>query len=238
MRKLLFILPLVFQLIGCATMKSQKIESRNVTGLYERQKSTERLELKTDGSYILMRPEVLFTPIIEQCTYASKGKWSLVADNVLEITSENYYLQQKGFEYELKKENKFSQDSLYVIVVFPTDFHPVKLNLTFNNNNSKSIITEKTSISLPKSKHLWDRKTSTNLVSFNVNADVSGTVLYKSRVLFRIFEEYIDTEKYNHLTITLPNFDQCFFEFEPYYQELIYIKGENQILWQGDIWRK
>jgi len=201
-------------------------------------KSTERLELKTDGTYMLMRPEVLFTPIVEQCDYASKGKWSLVADNMLEITSENYYLQQKGFEYELKKENKFSQDSLYVIVVFPTDFHPVKLSLTFNNNNSKSIITEKTSISIPKSKHLWDRKTSINLISFNVNADVSGTVLYKSRVLFRIFEEYIDTEKYNHLTITLPNFDRCFFEFEPYYQELIYIKGENQILWQGDIWKK
>lgn len=238
MRKILFILPLVFQLIGCATMKSQKIENRNVTGLYERQKSTERLELKTDGTYLLMRPEVLFTPIVEQCDNASKGKWTLVADNVLEITSENYYLQQKGFEYELKKENKFSQDSLYVIVVFPTDFHPVKLGLAFNNNNSKSIITEKTSISLPKSKHLWDRKTSANLISFNVNADVSGTVLYKSRVLFRIFEEYVDTEKYNHLTITLPNFDRCFFEFEPYYQELIYIKGENQILWQGDIWKK
>jgi hypothetical protein len=185
-----------------------------------------------------MRPEVLFTPIVEQCDYASKGKWSLVAGNMLEITSENYYLQQKGFEYELKKENKFSQDSLYVIVIFPSNFHPIKLCLTFNNDNSKSIITEQTSISLPKSKHLWDRKMSTNLISINVNADVSGTVLYKSRVLFRIFEEYIDTEKYNHLTITLPNFDRCFFEFEPYYQELIYIKGENQILWQGDIWKK
>lgn len=103
MRKILFILPLIFQLIGCVTMKSQKIESRNVTGLYERQKSTERLELKTDGTFMLMRPEVLFTPIVEQCDYASKGKWSLVAGNMLEITSENYYLQQKGFEYELKK---------------------------------------------------------------------------------------------------------------------------------------
>ena len=64
MRKLLFILLLAFQLIGCATMKSHKIESRNVTGLYERQKSTERLELRTDGTYVLTRPEVLFTPII------------------------------------------------------------------------------------------------------------------------------------------------------------------------------
>lgn len=238
MRKLLIILPLVFQLISYATIKSQKIESQNVTGIYERQKGAERLELKIDGTYILTRPEVIFTPIIEQCDYISKGKWELVAKNVLEITSENYHLLQKGFEYELKKENKFSQDSLYIIVVFPTSFHPVKLNLTFNYNNSKSIITKKTSFSLPKSKHLWNRRTSTNLISFDVEADVSGTVLYKSRVLFKIFEIYFDTEKYNHLTIILPYFDQCFFEFEPYYQELIFIKGENQILWQGDIWSK
>ena len=78
MRKLLFILPLVLQLIGCATMKSQKIESRNLTGLYERQKRTERLELKADGSYILMGPEILFTPIIEQSYYASKANGRLL----------------------------------------------------------------------------------------------------------------------------------------------------------------
>lgn len=238
MRKLVFILLLALLLIGCAAMKSQKIENRDVSGVYERQKSTERLVLKADGTYMLTRPEVLFTPVVEQCDYASKGKWSLVANKVLEITSENYYMHQKGFEYELKKENKLSQDSLYITVVFPTDFHPVNMGITFNNNNSKSILMDKTFIVLPKSKYLWDRKTNTNQIGFSINADVSGTALYKSRVLFRIFEEYIDTEKYNYLTITLPNFDRCFFEFEPYFQELIYIKGEDQILWQGDIWEK
>lgn len=238
MRKLIFILTLSFQLIGCASFIGQKTDKQNVSGLYERQKSTERLELKTDGTYKLTNPENLGDVVFEQCDLASNGKWSLVADNVLEITSENYYLQQKGFEYELKKENKFSQDSLYVIVVYPTDFHPVKHWLTFNYDTSKSIITDKTAIALPKSKHLWDKSLSTNGIIFRVEANVSGTTLYKSRVLFKIFEEDIDTEKYNYLTITLPNFDRCFFEFEPYYQELIYIKGKNQILWQGDIWKK
>lgn len=238
MKKLLFISIVAFQFIGCISTKAQKLNVQDMSGVYQRQESSEKLELKPDGTYTLWNAEISFTPVIEQCDYASKGKWSVITDNVLEITSEDYYTKQKGFEYEIKKENKFSQDSLYIQVVFPADFHPVKLDFTFNHNNSKSITTAKTYIVLPKSNHLWNRRTATNQISFSLNADISGTELYKSRILFKIFEESIDTEKYNYLTITLPNFDRCFFEFEPYYQELIYIKGSNQLLWQGEIWKK
>lgn len=249
MRKLLLMFVVAFQLISCISTKGQKIKIEDLSGIYILEtnskyqalfddKNYSSLELHNNGTYTLNKAKISFTPVIEQCDYASKGKWSVIADNVIEITSEDYYTKQKGFEYEIKKENKLSQDSLYIQVVFPTDFHPVKLGFTFNHNNSKAITTDKTYIVLPKSKHLWDRRTATNQISFNVNADISGTELYKSRILFKIFEEYIDTEKYNYLTISLPNFDRCFFEFEPYNQELIYIKGENQILWQGEIWKQ
>jgi hypothetical protein len=56
--------------------------------------------------------------------------------------------------------------------------------------------------------------------------------------MFEIFEEDIDTEKTNYLTITLPNFDLCFFEFEPYKQELLFIKNQKEIIWQGVSWVK
>ncbi len=238
MRKLLCILIVGFQLVGCTSTKGQKIKVEDLSGLYERQESTEKLELRPDGTYMLYNPEISFTPVIEQCDYASKGRWSVMAANVIEITSEDNYSRQKGFEYDIKKENKLSQDSLYIQVVFPTDFHPVELDFTFNHNNSKSITTNKTYIVLPKSKHLWARRTATNQISFNLNADVSGTELYKSRILFKIFEELIDTEKFNFLTISLLNFDRCFFEFEPYNQELILIKDENRLQWQGEVWKK
>lgn len=237
MRKL-FILIVAFQFVGCISTKGQKLRVQDMSGIYERQESSEKLELKPDGTYILWNAEISFTPVIEQCDYASKGKWSVVADNVIEITSEDYYTKQKGYEYDIKRENSLSQDSLYIQVVFPTDFHPVKLDFTFNHNNSKSITTDKAYIVLPKLKYLWDRRTATNQISFSLNADVAGTELYKGRILFKIFDKSIDTEKFNYLTISLPNFDRCFFEFEPYNQELIYIKGKNQILWQGDVWKK
>ncbi|SKB68060.1 hypothetical protein [Macellibacteroides fermentans] len=237
MKKALVILIVSFQLIGCSSAKGQKTNTK-VSGVYEREESSEKLELKSDGTYTLWNPEITFTPVIEQCDYASTGKWTILADNVIEITSENYYTEQKGFGYDLKKENKLSQDSLYIQVVFPTDFHPVSLNFTFNHKNNKSITTDKTYIVLPKSKYLWNRRTATNQISFNLNADVSGTEIYKGRILFKIFEESIDTEIHNYLTITLPCFDRCFFEFEPFYQDLILIKNKNTIIWQGDTWSK
>ena len=237
MKKALVILIVSFQLIGFSSAKGQKTNTQ-VSGVYEREESSEKLELKSDGTYTLWNPEITFTPVIEQCDYASKGKWTILADNVIEITSENYYTEQKGFGYDLKKENKLSQDSLYIQVVFLTDFHPVSLNFTFNYKNNKSITTDKTYIVLPKSEYLWNRRTATNQISFNLNADVSGTEIYKGRILFKIFEESIDTEKHNYLTITLPSFDRCFFEFEPFYQDLILIKNKNTIIWQGDTWSK
>jgi len=137
----------------------------SISGIYKRQKSTQKLELKSDGTYTLFNTEQTFTPVFEQCEIASAGKWSALSNDLLELISEDNYLKQKGFEYELKKENKFSQDSLYFQVNFSTDFHPIKLDFTFNNNNSKSIKTEKANIVIPKSKHLWDKKINTNQIN-------------------------------------------------------------------------
>lgn len=239
----------MFQLVGCISTRGQKLKIEDLSGIYilktdskyqalSNDKNYSSLELHRNGTYTLNKAVVTFTPVLEQCDYASKGKWSVVADNVIEITSEDRYSKQKGYEYNIKKENKLSQDSLYIQLVFPTDFHPVKLDFKFNYNNSKSITTDKTYIVVPKSKYLWNRRTTTNQINFSLNANVSGTELYKSRLLFKFFEESIDTEKFNFLTITLPNFDRCFFEFEPYNKELICVNSKNQIFWRGDIWNK
>ncbi len=235
MKKLLILSVAAFQLIGCISMKGQKLGNQDILGIYKQQKSTEKIEFRYDETYTLFNPESLFTPVFEQCEYASKGKWSVISGDVLEITSEDNSLKQNGFDYEIKKENKLSQDSLYIQVIFPAEFHPVKLNFGFNYN--KSIITEKTLIAIPKLKYL-NRISAINSIRFTLDANVSGTTIYRSRVMFNIFEEYFDTEKYNSLTISLPNFNRCFFEFEPFNKELIYIKDKNQIFWQGEIWKK
>lgn len=247
MKKIIYLI-VVFILFGsCKAQKIARNSKTNFEGIYNQKESGEKLELKPDGSYILYNAPVTFTPAIEQCDYASKGQWDKLSDEVLEITSENYYLKQEGFKYELKKESKFSKDSLYIEVNLPDSLMyykngiPVNFSFIFNDNVSKSISTNKSSISLPKQKHLWPKTSNSvnsNHIGFSLNANISGTTLYKSRIMFKIFEEDIDTEKYNYLTVSLPHFDLCFFEFEPYNQELIYIKNESQLIWQGKSWEK
>lgn len=232
---------MTMQLIGCTSIKNQKRSIYNISGVYENQSSLKKLELEPNGKYSIWNAENSSDLVFEECEYTSKGKWSVMADNVIELTSEDYYTKQKGFEYEIKEENKFSQDSLYIQVNFPTDFHPVSLHFSFNYDTSKSVTTDKTYIALPKSKYLWTRKNSTNQIGFSLNANVVGTKFYNSRAMFEIFEdsqEVIDTHKFNYLTINLPNFDRCFFEFISYNQDLIYLNHDNNILWQGEIWKK
>lgn len=240
MKKVYIIIVLAF-IQSCTAQKTKSDLVKNLVGVYKNKDTGKKLELHQDGSFVLYNAPVEFTPVIEQCEYSSKGKWSQLSADVFEITSEDYYLQQNGFKYDLKKENKFSQDSLYINVKFPNDFHPVKLNFYFNSDNNKSIHTESTVIKLLKSKHLFPKSTysvNRNHIKFSLDVNVSGTNLYKGRILFNIFEEDIDTEKTNYLTIILPNFDQCFYEFEPYKQENIFIKESGELLWQGYIWKK
>jgi hypothetical protein len=227
--------------IGCKGTSQQKISTQEMSGVYKNQDSSEKIVLNSDGTYSLWNGEAMFFDLaIEQCEYASRGKWSFMDNNVISITSEDNYIKQKGFEYQIKKENKFSQDSLYINVIFPSDFHPVKLRFSFNYDVSRSIITDKTYIVLSKSKHLRNESIS-NGIGFSLDANVAGTEFYSSRTMFNIFEENeeeINTKQFNYLTIFLPCFDRCFFEFIPYRQSFIYIRNKNELLWRGDSWKK
>jgi hypothetical protein len=241
MRKIFLLLISSFYLIGCKSQKTDIEKQIDLAGIYFVKDTSEKLEINTDGNYILYNPKGNDYYEIEKCVYASKGKWKLLSNDVFEITSEDYQVKQKGFEYELKKENKYSQDSLYINVKFPNDLHPVKLNFYFNNSNNKSIHTESTVIKLLKSKYLLPKSTysiNRNHITFTLDANISGTNLYNGRILFEIFEEDVDTEKTNYLTITLPNFDLCFYEFEPYNQEIIFIKNTKELFWKGYVWNK
>lgn len=233
---------------SCGSIKNTKTSNNDVTGVYVLESNrlyqalTEmnysNLEIYKDGTYTLNKSNTSFSNTIEQCDYASKGKWSLISKNVLEITSENYYNKQNGAEFSLNKENKFSQDSLYIQINLPPNDLPIEFNFIFNNDNSKSITTDKNLIALSKKMYLGDRITQLNHIGFVLYANVRGYDIYKSRTLFNVLNENIDTEKFNFLTISLPNFDRCYFEFEPYRQELIYLKGNNKLLWQGELWKR
>jgi hypothetical protein len=191
-----------------------------------------------NGEYVLYNPKSKQSPLFVQCDYASKGKWSIVERNLIQITSENYYLEQAGYKYSIEGERKYSDDSLYIVLKLPDNVPPLKMTLNFNHQAGKSVTSLNNFIALPKLKDYSNKIRETNFISLALEADVSGENIYRSRVTFKIFEKYINTNDSNYLTVVLPNFDNCFYEFEPIANELLYIKNNNQIYWKGEIWSR
>jgi len=247
MKNIIQFLILIIVMSSCRPMISNNKDIESLAGSYKlkngnkiyqalSEKNYDKIVLNRDSTYLLYHAQANFSPAIEQCDLASRGKWLQISKNVISLISEDNFLKQDGFKYELKEERKYSQDSIYFNVEFPTEYRPI--DLTFIFNNSERYNTDKLYISLPKKKYLQSYSISENLIDFSLNANISGTKTYRSRILFDIFNKKIDTHKNNYFTIKLPYFDQCFFEFEPYDHSLIYRKNKNTLFWKGLEWVK
>ena len=233
MSKNWLLLLLSFFMLGCASTRHSRGE---LTGMYECDQG-ERLLLRADGTYVLYNPEdpMFFDLAIEQCEQSSKGKWSTLSENLIEITSDNYYTKDKGCDYILERDNAYSSDSLYIQVVFPENFSP-PARLTFSFNGGETVVSlpgNKPFITLSKSDYLYH-----NTIVFTITADLSWTPIYKGRVWYFIFNERINTSECNYLKITLPNFNRCYFEYVPQFHELIMVKKRNVLYWHGERWIK
>lgn len=208
------------------TSKYQVLSDKNYSSLH----------FNKDGTFVLNRAVANFTPVVEQCSYASKGKWHSLGNEAIEITSENYYTKQKGYQYNIIKENNSVQDSLYIMINLPKDLPSMKAIIIFNYKKDNPIIATDFPIILSKSEYLWKNNTPINNLQVRLEPNISGEDFIKYRIGFDIVNENINTDKYNSLTINFPFFDQCFLYFEPYYKELIFIKNNKHLYWQGETW--
>lgn len=208
------------------TSKYQALSDKNYSSLH----------FYKDGTFVLNRAVAHFTPTVEQCSYASKGKWRSLGNETIEITSEDEYTKQKGYQYNIKKENNPAQDSLYIMINLPKDLPPMKAIITFNHKKDNPIVATDFPIMLSKSQYLWKDNTPINHLQVRLEPDISGENFIKHRTGFDIVSENINTNQYNVLTIDTPFFDRCFLYFEPYYKELVFIKHNKHLYWQGETW--
>jgi len=230
---------LVLFFAGCHSLDTGKSSKDKFIGDFETVDYGLVMELKEDSTFTLWNPKnnghmpLLFL----NCDTASKGKWKMIDQSWIEIVSEDNYLIQKGYQYELLKERKYSDDSLYLNISLATGYHPLTFHWGFNYKSSKIIVTTDTSIVISKYEYLYDPKDiNKNLILFSIHRELNGAKYYGSRMRFDIYEEEINTNKYNHLTFRLPYFNQCFFDFETYDQDYIRIVNKNELKWRGLTW--
>ncbi|SMO43829.1 hypothetical protein SAMN06265171_101821 [Chryseobacterium rhizoplanae] len=210
------------------------------SGTYGIKGSGQKLQLDSKGFYILYNSKSFGHLATDFCEYASKGQWKKISSDVIDLTSENYYLKQEGFKYDLKQESKLSKDSVYINIILPKEFEDIatpEYDLLFNYNTSKRIVTINRQIKLSKKDYsLIGVK---NQLTLNIKFNAKGERFFNNRLNYNILQDYpFDVEKFNYFTISLPNFNQCFYDFEPYYHSYIYIKDKNTLMWKGEEWIK
>lgn len=247
MKKAIEFLVVIILFTSCKSVSVPEID--NLEGVYKLKntvlyqalsddKNYKQLTLFPDKTYLLSRADVDFSPAIEQCEYASKGQWKKLSSDVIDLTSENYYSKQEGFKYDLKQESKLSQDSVYIDVILPKDFEDVatpEFDLLFNYKTSKRIRSASNRIKLSKKDYsLIGIK---NQLTLNLMFNAKGERFFNNRLNYNILQDYnLDTNTYNYFIISLPNFNQCFYDFEPYYHSYIYVKDKNTLMWKGEEW--
>ncbi|WP_131797316.1 hypothetical protein [Chryseobacterium kwangjuense] len=235
---IILILILILQICFCNFVNSQVIN--DYSGVYKIKGSEQRLELNSKGSYILYNPESFGHLATDFCKYSSKGQWRTISSDVIDLTSENYYLKQDGFKYDLKKESKLSQDSVYIDIIVPKDFENIatpEFDLLFNYKTSKRIRSVSNRIKL--SKQDYSLMKVKNQLTLNLMFNAKGERFFNNRLNYNILQDYpLDVDKFNYFTISVPNFNQCFFDFEPYYHSYIYVKDKKTLMWKGEEWIK
>lgn len=71
----------LFFLLGCKAQEFSAVKESDMSGTYIETNSSEKIELKSNGTYTLYKAPITFSPVIEQCDYAAKGNWSVIAEN-------------------------------------------------------------------------------------------------------------------------------------------------------------
>lgn len=234
MKKYLILLHLCF----CSLFNSQT--KKNYNGIYAVKDSGQKIELTSNGFYTLYNPDYFGELATDFCEYSSKGKWKQISSDVIDLTSENYYLKQDGYKYNLEQGSRLSQDSIYINITFPKDFEnnfKPEYDIIFNYNTSKRIKTTNSKIKLSKKDYsLIDLK---NQITLGLNFIAKGEQFFNNRLAYSILKNFpLDVDKFNYYTISLNDFNKCFFDFEPYYHSYIFIKNEKTLVWKGEEWIK
>lgn len=229
---------ILLQFCVCGYFHSQV--TNDYSGVYKIKDSEQKLELDSKGLYTLYNPDSFGHLATDFCEYSSKGQWKKISSDVIDLTSENYYLKQDGFKYDLKQESKLSQDSVYIDVILPKDFEDVanlEFDFLFNYKTSKRIRSVNNRIKLSKKDYsLVGIK---NQLTLNLMFNAKGERFFNNRLNYNILQDYpLDVKKFNYFTISLPNFNQCFFDFEPYYHSYVYVKDKKTLMWKGEEWIK
>ncbi len=218
-------------------------------GKYVNTQTGEVLELNMDSTYILWHDIQEQIRNDCECNYVSKGKWQIMSSDVLQITSDEIsIIDSITVEYD----KRHSPDSIYFYLNFPCDYHPFEFEIyvpflykegCLPDFNYHSITFNRTSLSLPRENYVFTNDFVGNYIEFDfwIDAALSNNDDLQLSLFCNCLTDKLKISddlmrKYNYFTVQFTSFDVCLIDWKKYSREIICIKNDNELYWNGNMW--
>lgn len=233
--KKIFLSP--FLLLVCLSCAGQRVRhTAEISGRYQKVNGNELLFLNDNKTFICVRNHVQKSDVvIPLCDTLAKGFWEQKEGFVILRNSNDF----NKFDYAVQESEMPSGDSVYFKIVLPEEdalnYKNFKFSIITSPLSGQFIEADKPAFAI--SKKSWGDVTF-GLVIRNIapGADY-GTKSYH-RIYFNVFEDYKPgNSRSNLFTITVKNFNQCFYEAMDIGGEVIGVEA-NGLFWRGNTYRK
>ena len=221
--------------LSCVAQKIGDNSSLKMTGQYQRVKGNELLLLNENKTFICLRNYVQKSDVVTPlCDTLAIGVWNQRKTFITLKNSNNF----NKIEYSILESELKSKDSIYFKIVLPKedalDYRSFKFSVItspmygqYNESSTPEFAIAKKGEGL-----------TFNLSIKNIAPNCDFGIKCYQRIYFNIFESYRpQNSSSNFFTITVKNFNQCFYEAMDIDGEVIGIEGDS-LFWRGSIYKK
>lgn len=221
--------------LSCVSQKIGDNPSLKMDGQYQKIKGNELLLLNDDKTFICLRNYVQKSDVVTPlCDMLATGVWNQRKTFITLKNSNNF----NKIEYSILESELKSKDSIYFKIILPQedalDYNIFKFSVVTSPMYGQYNESSKPEFAIAKKGDV----AAFNLSIKNIapNCDF-GTKCYQ-RIYFNVFEGYKpQNSSSNFFTITVKNFNQCFYEAMDVDGEIVGIEGDS-LFWRGNVYKK
>lgn len=233
--KKIFLSP--FLLLVCLSCAGQRVRhTAGISGRYQKVNGSELLFLNDNKTFICVRNHVQKSDVVVPlCDTLAKGFWEQKEGFVTLRNSNDF----NKIDYAVQESETSSGDSVYFKMVLPEEdalnYKNFKFSIITSPLSGQFIEADEPAFAI--SKKSWGDVTF-GLVIRNIAPGADYGMKSYHRIYFNVFEDYKPRNSRSNLfTITVKNFNQCFYEAMDIGGEVIGVEG-NGLFWRGNTYRK
>jgi hypothetical protein len=226
-----------FLFLLCLSCAGQHVKNTAaISGRYQNVNGSELLFLNDNKTFVCIRNHVQKSDVVVPfCDTLAKGFWEQKEGFVTLKNSNDF----NKMDYAVEESEMASGDSVYFKIILPGEDALYYRNFKFSIITSPLIgqFIEADKPEFAISKKSWGDVTF-GLVIRNIAPNSDYGVKSYQRIYFNVFENYRPRNSRSNLfTITVKNFNQCFYEAMDIGGEVIGIES-NGLFWRGNTYRK